>query len=110
ALLALVAGLVLSGWIWSVPTLRGAYQGVNMAPATALLFVLVGTAGALLTVARLARAGQAVGGVVAIIAAWFGANRVLGGGTADSTLIAWLHLPGPGRMAAATSFCFLLLG
>ena len=116
SLIVLSGLLIIAGWVFRVPLLRGDYRGTLVAPNTALLFCLTGISTLLQMHSRGRIPGRALGAFVAVFGAAIFVQHVTGAdfGIDDiflrSRLSDW-YLPNPaGRVSASTSLAFVLTG
>lgn len=117
AFLVLLSGLlIIAGWIFRVPWLKGDFRGTFVAPNTALLFCLT----AISTLVQMHPRGRIVGRAMGIFVAAFGAAVLVEHATGadfgiDRVFLAfrlsdWYSQSPVGRIAAPTSLAFLLIG
>ncbi len=114
--LVLAGSLMIAGWVYHVPILKGAMFGTFVAPNTALLLLLTGISIAAQGVRRLYIPGLLIGFLVGGLAATIlfqyatgidiGVDRFF----LASRLPDWNVPTRPGRMAAPTTFAFVLVG
>ena len=116
ALLVLFGLLVIAGWVYRIPLLKGAMYGTFVAPNTALLLVATGLSIQLQERRRLYPLGVVLGALIALFAAAILFQYVTGFDLKLDRLFLSSHLPdwslasAPGRIAAPTTVALVLVG
>ncbi len=116
ALLVVVGLLVIIGWVYRIPILKGAVYGTFVAPNTALLLLATGISIQL----QERRRSYAIGVALASLVALFAATILIQYATGldlkvdrlflASRLPDWSVASAPGRIAAPTTVGFVLIG